>query len=140
MSVQDWLNKAVEAENQIDAGFVFDAKSGHVLKKHNVKTPKGENILAKLESAISAYLCQFETLKKTVDSFGKQLDRGEMDYALFQLMEGSLLLYFFPGLVTDKNITVGFISAEAEGLGQMLYWGDEFIKKIKPDLEKEFKL
>jgi len=65
------------------------------------------------------------------------------DSCYYYTLNHILFVKFFLPLNLDrirKNITVGFISAEAEGLGQMLFWGDEFIKKIKPDLEKEFKL
>ncbi|RKZ80508.1 MAG: hypothetical protein DRR19_23490 [Candidatus Parabeggiatoa sp. nov. 1] len=136
MSVRDLLNQAVQAENQIDAGFVINVTDSFMLNKHDVKSVKSDPILAKLKAA-EGYLGHLATLKQTIDPLGKELDRGEMDYALFQLTNGSLLFYFFPNLVQGKLIAVGFVSAEAEGLGQMLFWGDRYIKQIEPELRKE---
>jgi len=136
MSVRDLLNQAVQADNQIDAGFVFNVTDSFMLNKHDVSTVKGDPILAKLEAA-QGYLGHLANLKQTIDPLGKEFDRGEMNYALFQLTGGSLLFYFFPNLVGGKLIAVGFVSAEAEGLGQMLFWGDQYIKKIGPQLTQE---
>ena len=84
MPIIDILNRAVEKKNQIDAAFVFDVTNSFMLRKNTVRTQTGGPILDLLDE-VKGHLGKLKDVNQTVDDLGIALQRGKLEYALFQI-------------------------------------------------------
>jgi hypothetical protein len=121
LSIEDVLNKIVLAENEIDGIIILDPVEGLGLY-HNTKysdDPKRNGkVLHDNYEDIAGSLNKVNTITNILTEFGDSSSRGELSYAIFQLSEGILTLYFLT--IKGDPVVVAFISGTAEGVGLLL--------------------
>ncbi|OQW92345.1 MAG: hypothetical protein BWK78_01970 [Thiotrichaceae bacterium IS1] len=123
------LDDAVAESVGIDAVFVYDLKNSFLLHRSTQK--RAEDLLS---SDAMASFGGMKNVKPALDAFAKGAKRGDFQYAIFQLEQGILNIYF--ETFGTKPFAVGFISASAEGTGSLLHYSQKYIEKIRPLLTR----
>jgi len=129
------LNEIVKKADQIDAIFVYDLKNSFVL--HKSTHVKDRQLFETLFGDKATAMASFGNLRnvgEAVNKFAKEAGRGELNYSVFQLKEGLLLMYF--DTLGRIPIAIGFISAGQVGLGNLLFYSERHIDEIKGLLGK----
>jgi len=132
---QDLLNEIILKPNEIDGVIVFDPENALSLY-HNMKHDKkrhGDEIFVN-HDAIAGSLSGSHQMAETLKTFGENSKRGKLQYGIFQLSDGILVLYFLE--IHGKPIVVAFISGTPQGLGLMLHSSNANIKKIEQALNQ----
>jgi hypothetical protein len=125
------LNEIVLASNEIDAIVVLDPVEALALY-HNTEyskdTKRNGKVLYENYEDIASTLNQVNKITDTLNEFGEASERGELNYAIFQLSGGILILYF---LEIKEPVVVAFISGTQEGLGLLLKHSKQNIDDIE---------
>ncbi|MEK8018197.1 MAG: hypothetical protein VSS75_015085 [Candidatus Parabeggiatoa sp.] len=136
MSIADVLNKIVLAENEIDAIIIFDPVQGlplyHNTKYSDDSTRNGQLLHDNYED-IAGSLNRVNSITNILTEFGDSSERGRLRYAIFQLSEGILTLYFLT--IKDEPVVVAFISGTEEGVGLLLKHSKREMPTIESKLE-----
>ena len=121
------FNDLILADNEIYLITTFDA-GGEELVSNTECDPSGTRPDAELKNKardIAVSLTKLKDVQKVLADFGKESNRGKLEYAVFQLEKGILLAYFL------ENCTVAVVSSTKEGLGLMRRGIEKRIDRIK---------
>ncbi|MEK8018196.1 MAG: hypothetical protein VSS75_015080 [Candidatus Parabeggiatoa sp.] len=125
--IKEFLNDIVAKNNQIDAIFLLDFNHSILCKS----TAKNAEIEQQLHSGIKTITSSptiLQELHNMVSNFGKIAERGELEHGIIQFSDGILILYFLDN--AEQSATVGFISANPEGIGRLLKYCKNKIDEI----------
>lgn len=118
VAIKQLLNHIVaETNNQIDAIFVLDFNHS-ILCKSIAKNTEIEQQLQSGIKTITSSSIILQELHNMVSKFGNIAKRGELEHGIFQFSNGILVLYFLDN--AKQSATIGFISANPEGIGRLL--------------------
>jgi hypothetical protein len=129
------LNEVVKKADQIDAIFVYDLRNSFVLFHSTLV--KDHQLFETLFGDKATAMASFGNLRNVgdaVNKFAKEAGQGDLNYAVFQLREGLLLMYF--DTLGRIPIAIGFVSAGQVGLGNLLFFSERYIDDIKELLRK----
>jgi hypothetical protein len=82
-------------------------------------------------------LGELREIPTVLNQFGKEINRGSLKYAVFQLTDNILSIYFLDDF--EVLIAVGFVSAMYQGLGNFGPETEKHIDEIKDKLRQLFK-
>jgi hypothetical protein len=128
---QDLLNNIVKEKNEIDGILILDPIEALPLY-HNTEYNEArqyEKDIFENSDAIAGSLGGSHQIANTLKTFGDNSKRGELQYGIFQLSNGILVLYFLE--IHQKPVVVAFISGTAGGLGLMLMHSKANIEKVE---------
>ncbi|EDN67436.1 hypothetical protein BGP_4294 [Beggiatoa sp. PS] len=115
---QNKMDQIVNAENEIDAIFVANVGTEAVIAKSKVNPQR--QIDGELMDACLSGVKELEQIK--------DLGKGELDYALFQLKEGVVCMSIVPG--SKPKMWLGFISATPQGANRLLHFREKFLDEL----------
>ncbi|OQY51610.1 MAG: hypothetical protein DRR08_05405 [Candidatus Parabeggiatoa sp. nov. 2] len=135
-SFQDLLNDIVLRSSGIDGILILDPIEALPLyhnTEYNEARQHGEEIVEN-HDAIADSLSGVHKIADTLKEFGDNSKRGELQYGIFQLSNGILVLYFLE--IHQKPVVVAFISGTPDGLGLMLNHSKAKIGEIEQALNQ----
>lgn len=132
---QKLINDIVNTRNEIDGIIVFDPENALSLY-HNTEYGKGQHgdEIFENHEAIAGSLGGVHQIAETLTDFGENSKRGNLQYGIFQLSDGILVLYFLE--IHNQPVVVAFISGTPKGLGLMLQHSNANIGKIEQALNR----
>lgn len=126
---ENFLNTLVKNSEEVIATiFIYGLKSNLVLFHSQVDSP---------ESVAKWSLGELREIPTVLNQFGKEINRGSLKYAVFQLTDNILSIYFLDDF--EVLIAVGFVSAMYQGLGNFGPETEKHIDEIKDKLRQLFK-
>ena len=132
---QNLLNEIVLKPSQIDGIIIFDPVNALSLY-HNTEYNKnrhGNEIFENYQDTAGS-LSGSHQIAETLKEFGKNSKRGKLQYGIFQLSDGILILHFLE--INGNPVVVAFINGTPQGLGLMLNHSNAAIGKIEQALNE----
>jgi hypothetical protein len=115
---------------ELQSIIIFDLKNGLPLYFGNYKNPKQQyNLIG--NNDIGDALQDFDNLKKVqkaLDSFGEITNFGFLEYSIFKLNQGQLIVYFKE--LPDTNGAICFLAENDITLGRLIILGKTNIEQI----------
>lgn len=127
--LEAFMTSIVNEDNEIDSIFAFDSNGLKLVGSNGVGAQREAKTLEERSEHIAGSLTRIITVKKAITEFGQASMRGELQYAIFQMDNGILLIYYLE--INNQETNVAFISSTPEGLGLMLRHAQKNIDKIK---------
>lgn len=133
--LQNLLNQIVITPNEIDGIMIFDPKQALSLYRNTQydKERHGDELFENYDE-IAGALSGVHHITDTLSEFGTSSQRGDLQYAVFQLSNGILVLYFLT--INQEPVVVAFISGTPEGLGLLLKHSQKNISDIEKKLKE----
>jgi len=117
--LQNKMDEIVKQPNGIDAIFVGNVELEAVIAKSKINSQR--QIDAELMNGCLVGLKDLEQIK--------ELGKGELDYALFQLKQGIVCISIVPD--SKPKMWLGFITATPQGANRLLHFRDKFLDDLQ---------
>lgn len=117
--LQQLMDRVTHDENEIDAVFVASVQGDCVIAKSELSNNPNRQIDAELMNSCLIGLKKLPMIR--------DLRKGELDFAVFQLKGGIVCL----SLVENRDdLWLGFISATPEGMSRLLFFRDKYLAEF----------
>lgn len=137
-NMNDFLQKIIDQVAEFDSIFIFDLKEGLPLYCVN-KDPKMHDLLFDNNNDVGIALEGFDELNPLQDalnSFGSATKYGSLQYSIFKLDDGNLMVYFHD--LPDTRVAIIFLGLSKTGsLGAFINSGKAYINEIKRQIPNQ---
>ncbi|MEC4881606.1 MAG: hypothetical protein SAL70_09700 [Scytonema sp. PMC 1070.18] len=132
MNMNEFLQTIVDNVNEFDSIIIFDLKLALPLYDGS-KDPNMHDLLFDKNNDIGRAVAGFEnlmTLSDALDSFGRVTNYGSLDYSIFKLEQGNLMVYFHD--LPDTKVAIIFFGRKDKGaLGALIHNAKQHIQEIR---------
>jgi hypothetical protein len=123
--------------NEIDAVFVQEIKTGFIHYSSTTTAGNNPELVEATKAGgtgiASAAFTNFGDVSEIINRFGREANRGQMNYTVFQLTKGILLMYLMK--IRENTFGVFFVSESPGGVQSLMLYSGQHIDEIKEKLE-----
>lgn len=122
-----------DSRGDLEAIIIFNLNDGlplHSNKQLKTENPRLYEALFKYEEGAEATgLNDLGSMQDALDQFGKITTSGDLQYSVFKLEKGTMLIYF--DKLPDINVAICFLAPEGINLGNVFFVARRKIDEIK---------
>lgn len=133
LNINQILSNIHAEAKELESIIIFDLREGFPLYFSSEKSQLHYALIG--DNDIGPGLKDFENInqvQKALDSFGKATKFGELNYSIFKLNHGQLMVYFYK--LPDTVVAICFIAFNSITLGTLVSLGRTHIQKIKDNI------